>query len=63
MVVYLIRNREVGAVILKIAYGYNIEPHGRDPLIDLVNDSMENFSAVVKPGTWLVDVIPLCRAT
>ncbi|KAB8248624.1 cytochrome P450 [Aspergillus flavus] len=52
---------EVGAVILKIAYGYNIEPHGRDPLIDLVNESMENFSAVVKPGTWLVDVIPLLK--
>ncbi|OGM40177.1 O-methylsterigmatocystin oxidoreductase [Aspergillus bombycis] len=52
---------EVGAVILKIAYGYNIEPNGRDPLVDLANEAMENFSVAGNPGTWLVDTIPLLR--
>lgn len=42
--VSLTEGREAGAVILKIAYGYAIEPHGRDPLVDLANDSMEKFS-------------------
>lgn len=53
--------REAGAVILKIAYGYVIEGHGRDPLIDLANDSMKKFSIAGTPGTWLVDTIPFCR--
>ncbi|BCR92212.1 uncharacterized protein ACHE_80112A [Aspergillus chevalieri] len=52
---------EAGAVILKIAYGYAIEPHGRDPLVDLANDSMEKFSIAGTPGTWLVDIIPFLK--
>ncbi|KNG82926.1 O-methylsterigmatocystin oxidoreductase [Aspergillus nomiae NRRL 13137] len=52
---------EAGAVILKIAYGYNIEPNGPDPLVDLANEAMENFSVAGNPGTWLVDTIPLLR--
>jgi len=59
--VSLTEGREAGAVILKIAYGYAIEPHGRDPLVDLANDSMEKFSIAGTPGTWLVDIIPFCR--
>lgn len=50
--------REAGAVILKIAYGYNIEPHGSDPLVTLVNDAMEEFSLAAAPGKWIVDTIP-----
>ncbi|PKY03509.1 cytochrome P450 [Aspergillus campestris IBT 28561] len=49
---------EAGAVILKIAYGYTIEPHGRDPLVDMANDAMEEFSMAATPGVWLVDTIP-----
>ncbi|OJJ81483.1 cytochrome P450 monooxygenase fmaG [Aspergillus glaucus CBS 516.65] len=48
---------EAGAVILKIAYGYAVEPHGREPLVDLVNDSMEKFSIAGMPGMWLVDTM------
>ncbi|KAE8158642.1 cytochrome P450 [Aspergillus tamarii] len=47
---------EAGAMILKIAYGYNIEPKGRDPLIDLANESVDIFA-----GTWLVDTISLFK--
>jgi hypothetical protein len=53
--------REAGAVILKIAYGYNIETHRQDPLVDLADVSMSYFSLVGSYGTWLVDVIPICR--
>ncbi|KAH8429766.1 cytochrome P450 [Aspergillus melleus] len=52
---------EAGAVILKIAYGYTIEPHGRDPLVDLANQAMDNFSVAGTPGAWLVDAIPLLK--
>ncbi|XRM44916.1 hypothetical protein ABZX51_008019 [Aspergillus tubingensis] len=48
---------EAGAIILKIGYGYDINPHGRDKLVDLADDSMETFSAVLNQ-TWLVDLVP-----
>ncbi|RAK94412.1 cytochrome P450 [Aspergillus costaricaensis CBS 115574] len=51
---------EAGAIILKIGYGYDINPHGRDHLVDLADDSMETFSAVLNQ-TWLVDLVPCLR--
>ncbi|GLA86445.1 hypothetical protein AtubIFM56815_010711 [Aspergillus tubingensis] len=48
---------EAGAIILKIGYGYDINPHGSDHLVDLADDSMETFSAVLNQ-TWLVDLVP-----
>ncbi|KAF7591621.1 hypothetical protein BBP40_001260 [Aspergillus hancockii] len=53
--------KEAGAVVLKLAYGYNIEPHKQDPLVDLADISMYYFSLVGRYGAWLVDVIPSCR--
>lgn len=53
-------SREAGAVILKMTYGYNIEPHGSDPLVSLANEAMENFSVAATPGTWIVDTLPFC---
>ncbi|KAA8651397.1 hypothetical protein EYZ11_013218 [Aspergillus tanneri] len=51
--------KESGAVILKIAYGYTIEPHASDPLVDLVDEAMDDFSQLVLPGAWLVNFVPL----
>ena len=51
---------EAGAVILKIAYGYTIEPHNRDPLVDLADEALVQFSLAAAPGAWLVDVLPFC---
>lgn len=45
-------------MILKIAYGYSIDPHKRDPLVDLADEAVEQFSLAVRPGTWMVDVLP-----
>lgn len=52
-------DREAGAIILKIGYGYDINPHGRDKLVDLADDSMETVSAVLNQ-MWLVDLVPVC---
>lgn len=52
--------REAGAVVLKLAYGYTVEPHKQDPLVDLADVSMYYFSLVCRYGAWVVDVIPSC---
>ncbi len=51
---------EDGAFILKITYGYNIEPHGDDPLVSLADLALQQFSNAIVPGAWLVDMIPAC---
>jgi cytochrome P450 len=43
---------------LNIVYGYNIEPRGRDALIEQVGEAMEQFSAATVPGKWAVDMLP-----
>ncbi|KAK6814883.1 hypothetical protein RU639_009687 [Aspergillus parasiticus] len=53
--------REAGAIVLKIAYGYTIEPHGRDPLVDLADEAMASFGLTLLPGTWAVDFIPILK--
>lgn len=53
-------NREAGSVILKIAYGYNTEPHKPDPLVQLAGKAMDEFAKAGVPGAWLVDLIPSC---
>ena len=50
--------REAGAIILKITYGYTIEPHKPDPLVDLADKALAQFSAAASPGSWLVDIVP-----
>ncbi|KAL4789294.1 cytochrome P450 [Aspergillus venezuelensis] len=52
---------ETGAVILKIAYGYNINPRGPDPLVSLANEALENFSVAGTPGVWIVDAVPILK--
>lgn len=53
-------NREAGAIILKIAYGYAIEPHEQDPLVHISKLALEQFSIAATPGAWLVDILPVC---
>lgn len=52
---------EAGAIILKVAYGYTIKPSGPDPLIDLAEMTMTQFSISATTGKWLVDVVPACK--
>ncbi|EKM56473.1 uncharacterized protein PHACADRAFT_253615, partial [Phanerochaete carnosa HHB-10118-sp] len=52
--------RTAGAIILKLSYGYEIR-EDQDPLVDLVNRVMEQFTEATTPGAFLVDVFPLLR--
>ncbi|KAE8354986.1 cytochrome P450 [Aspergillus coremiiformis] len=53
--------KESGAVVLKITYGYTVEQHARDPLVDLIESCIVKASETVVPGRWLVDFIPILR--
>ena len=54
----LTSTREAAELILKATYGYTTEAHGADPLVDLVDEVMEQFSQAFVPGKWAVDLIP-----
>ncbi|KAM3464194.1 hypothetical protein MY5147_009556 [Beauveria neobassiana] len=49
---------KAGATILKITYGYTIEPKAIDPLITLIEHMMANLSAAFVPLASLVDLMP-----
>ena len=49
---------EIGAIILKITYGYSIEPSGSDPLVTLADNALDQFSQAAVSGKWLVDILP-----
>lgn len=53
--------RAVGAVVLKIAYGYTAEPHQDDVLITMVGDAMDKFARAAVPGAFIVDLFPFCK--
>lgn len=53
-------NSEAGAVILNIAYGYRVEPFGKDHLVHIANEALDEFAKATVPGAWLVDIIPAC---
>jgi len=53
--------KEAGAVILRITYGYTPNAQGRDPLVDLAEQAMADFSEASAPGKWAVDVLPFCE--
>jgi len=41
-----------------MAYGYTIEPHKPDALVDLIEKMMTEFSLAASPMAWAVDMIP-----
>ncbi|KAI1202017.1 cytochrome protein [Nemania serpens] len=49
---------EAAAIILKIVYGYTVDPHEPDPLVQVVDAAMARFGQVFAVGAWLVDIIP-----
>ncbi|KAL4883962.1 putative cytochrome P450 oxidoreductase OrdA-like protein [Aspergillus karnatakaensis] len=50
-----------GAVVLKITYGYSIDQEADDPLVDIADEALVNFSISARPGTWLVDSAPFLK--
>ncbi|KAF2808266.1 O-methylsterigmatocystin oxidoreductase [Mytilinidion resinicola] len=49
------------ATVLKMAYGYAIEPNKPDTLVDLVDKMMTEFSLAAAPMAWAVDIIPVLQ--
>ncbi|KAL7931755.1 cytochrome P450 [Trichoderma chlorosporum] len=49
---------EAGAVILKIVYGYTVNPRGSDPLVGLIDRMMSNLSRASVPFARLIDFFP-----
>ncbi|CAH0024773.1 unnamed protein product [Clonostachys rhizophaga] len=49
---------EASAIVLKITYGYAIEPLTHDPLVSLVERMMDNMSLALVPLAWIVDILP-----
>ncbi|CEJ61367.1 hypothetical protein PMG11_09902 [Penicillium brasilianum] len=52
---------KAGAIILNIAYGYNIDPFGCDHLVHITNEALDNFVQAAAPGVWMVDIIPALK--
>lgn len=48
---------EIGAIILKITYGYTTAEIS-DPLVELADTCVRDISEAAQFGAWLVDVIP-----
>ncbi|KAI1827230.1 cytochrome P450 oxidoreductase OrdA-like protein [Xylaria intraflava] len=49
------------ASVLKMLYGYTVDPYKEDPLVNLGRETLQNFSKAFPTGAWLVDVIPALR--
>ncbi|KAM0521948.1 hypothetical protein ACHAPE_002513 [Trichoderma viride] len=47
-----------GAIILKIIYGYSINSHAADPLVEMIEKMMDNLSIAITPMRNLVDIFP-----
>lgn len=45
----------MGAMILKLAYGYEIEEK-EDALVGLVDRALDAFTRATTPGSYLVDI-------
>ncbi|KAJ5221400.1 uncharacterized protein N7469_010287 [Penicillium citrinum] len=47
-----------GATVLKMAYDYTVEPSKSDPLVNLTEQMMAEFSLASVPMAWGVDIFP-----
>ncbi|EJT76779.1 hypothetical protein GGTG_06694 [Gaeumannomyces tritici R3-111a-1] len=50
--------RASSVTILKTVYGYSVNPSGPDPVLNSALQAMKEFSEVVKPFSWAVDLFP-----
>ncbi|KAJ6540312.1 cytochrome P450 [Mycena capillaripes] len=49
------------AMVLHLTYGYKIKEEGNDPLVDLADKVLAEFSDITRPGAFLVDVMPILK--
>lgn len=50
--------RAAGSIILRISYGYETAD-GKDSLVDLAETVMDGFATTLRPGAFLVDLLPI----
>ena len=48
-----------GAIILKIAYGYDVMEDLSDPYVALANEALDKFSKSTMLGEYPVDFLPI----
>lgn len=48
----------IGAMLLKMVYGYQVEPVRPDPLVAINDRMVEIFASATVPGAWVVDIVP-----
>ncbi|KAJ7482980.1 cytochrome P450 [Mycena galericulata] len=53
--------KTAGAMVLHLTYGYKIKEKGNDPLVDLAEKAIGEFSEVTRPGVFLVDALPMLK--
>ncbi|KAJ7911356.1 cytochrome P450 [Mycena leptocephala] len=53
--------KTAGAMVLHLTYGYKINEQGNDPLVDLADKALAEFSEITRPGAFLVDVMPILK--
>ncbi|KAJ7325458.1 hypothetical protein DFH08DRAFT_817135 [Mycena albidolilacea] len=49
------------AMVLHLTYGYKIKEKGSDPFVDLADKGMLEFSEIMRPGAFLIEVLPIYR--
>ncbi|KAF6810420.1 cytochrome p450 oxidoreductase [Colletotrichum sojae] len=52
---------EASAIILRITYGYSISPGKTDPLVHLIERTMDVFAAATVLLGWAVDIFPILQ--
>jgi hypothetical protein len=50
-------NRTAGAIIMRIAYGYEVK-ETKDPFLATVDETLVQFSLSTAPGGFLVNLVP-----
>ncbi|KAJ7174153.1 cytochrome P450 [Mycena crocata] len=53
--------KTAAAMVLHLTYGYKIREDGHDPLVDLADKALGEFSQITRPGAFLVDVMPILK--
>ncbi|KAF5594147.1 oxidoreductase [Fusarium subglutinans] len=53
--------KQAGSVIVKVVYGYTAEQFKPDPLLSTVRKVVDEFGIAAKPGSFMVDLIPILK--
>ncbi|KZT51048.1 cytochrome P450 [Calocera cornea HHB12733] len=52
--------RAIAAIVFELVYGLKIKSYS-DPMVRLANLGIQRLATILKPGSWIVDIIPQLR--